>query len=136
MTLSVKMDEVLQGKDLEAVLVESSKRFKRLKHVADSLGVSYQLLIYWIEKLGVKKEDFYRKKVCRRNCKLVRVNGTFRYKFVRLLKGKCLCYAGFDHIVVSVSEEELTAIALEAGFKIETMVANSDYTVVKDTVSI
>jgi len=130
--MNTKMDEVCQGEELEDVLVRTGKRFKRLKYVADSLGVSYQLLIYWIEKLGTSKENFYRKKVCKKPCKLVRVDGSFRYKFVKVLKNKCKCYVGFDHVVVSISEEELIELAEANGYKIETMEKDSDYIATKE----
>lgn len=126
-----RLAEVCEGRDLEDVLVEQGKRFKRLKHVAEALQISYQLLIYWISKLGVSKEDFYRKKVCRKPCKLVHVNGDFRYKFVKAVDKKCKCFVGFKDIVVSIQTEELYSLAQENGFEITETEKDRNFSVKK-----
>lgn len=118
--------------DLEDILVERAKRYRKLSYVADSLGVSYNLLIYWIQnKLGFRKEEFYRKKVCKSKCKLITINGPFRYKFIKLFDHKCKCSIGYKFLTVRIDDNELKEICDKNGFKIKTLVENDSYLVDK-----
>jgi len=104
---------------INQVLEEVGKDYKKLQNLADALGVSYQVLTYWIEKyLGVKKEDFYKKVVCKSNCLTIRVNGDFRYKVDNQLKCNCKCRVGVNCLIAKVSEADLLQLCAELGGRV------------------
>lgn len=124
-----KKDEVCEDQDLEELLIEQGKRYKKLNYLADGLDVSYQLLTYWLEGLGIAKEDFYRKKVCKRPCKLIQVEGNYRYKFIKLLGSRCRCTVGFQHVVANITDDDLKDLCKKKGFILKTIVDNDTYNV-------
>jgi len=106
----VKQDNILLKKidnSLESI-IELAKDYKNLSYLADSLGVSYQLLIYWLEKIyGIKKEDFFRRYVCKKGCKVLEAKGVYRYVISNKLVGYCRCRAGINKLVVNIDNDDL-----------------------------
>lgn len=108
-----RLGKIHKEEGLEKILVEYGKRYRKLKYIADALSISYQLLLYWLKKIGIDKEDFYRKKVCKSNCLVIKIEGGYRYKFEGLVRSKCRCRIGFDVLVVKIKENELLDLCNE-----------------------
>jgi len=107
-------------------IIESARDYRSLSYLADSLGVSYQLLIYWLEKVyKIKKEDFFRKYVCKKGCKLLEINGVYRYVISNKLVGYCRCKVGINKLVVNIDDDDLFKVFGGKVSKIE----NDTYTI-------
>jgi len=116
------------GGKIEEILESVGKDYKQLHTLADALGVSYQVVCYWIERrLKVKKEDFYRKIVCKSNCIRVEVKGEFRFRFEDQLQGGCRCKTGINSLVIRIQPDDLKRVCQEAGWNISPH--NSHFTV-------
>ena len=106
---------------IDKVLIALGKEFRSLNTLADALGVSYQVLTYWIENyLSVDKEDFYKKAVCKSNCLKIRIKNGYRYRLNTRLHCQCKCLVGLNCLVARVEPQELRDLCAEQGWNLET----------------
>jgi len=116
--------------EIESLLIEAGKKFKNLQFMADYLDISYQVLTYWIEVyLGIRKEDFFRKCICKRNCKLLKMKEGYRYIVDKKIEKEvnCRCRIGHDNLIVSIEDQDLKEFCLKNGFEINEIVLNDEY---------
>jgi hypothetical protein len=118
--------------EIKSLLIDSGKKFSKFSYMADHLGISYQVLTYWMEVcLGLRKDDFYRKFICKKNCKLLRVEGDYRYIVEKKVeeKSRCKCRSGFFSLIVDMSGREVKDFCLENEYEIKEIVPEDEYEV-------
>lgn len=102
---------------ISQILQSVGRDYRRLPGLADALGVSYQVLTYWIEKyLDIRKEDFYRKVVCKSPCVLIKVEGGYRYKVDNKIHCNCKCRIGADTIVARIERADVDRLCVKHGW--------------------
>lgn len=105
--------------NLKDILYSIGKDYKSLRLLAESLGTSYQNLVYWIENyLGLDKDDFYPRFICKSPCLKLRVNGIFRYQLDRKIHLYCKCKSGTNVIVTRTPIHILRELCRQFGWTI------------------